>query len=216
MQHSSLLELLELPNLMDACVRGHLYEEALSIASFANTLERRHLVSGTVTTVTTNGNDNDNGHLDNTHGNCNPVVANVVNEVRKRQLDLRRHLLHRLRSDVTMPQCLEVVTALRRLNSVDLERSSLGTAANTIDLEKVHEAMERRLQVDFLEARDVWLDGTAASSATSSSASTNVSAVAAAVAAGMAGTKFMGKSSISMASGKSEQLLDSIDVYRTR
>ena len=27
LQHSSLLELLELPSLMDACVRGHLYEE---------------------------------------------------------------------------------------------------------------------------------------------------------------------------------------------
>jgi len=216
LQHSSLLELLELPNLMDACVRGHLYEEALSIASFANTLERRHLVSGSTTNINTNTNDNarpsQDSHLDNTHGNCNPVVANVVNEVRKRQLDLRRHLLHRLRSDVTMPQCLEVVTALRRLNSVDLERSSLGNAANTIDLEKVHEAMERRLQVDFLEARDVWLDGTAASA----SASTTVSTVAAAVAAGMTGTKLLGKSSISMATGKSEQLLDSIDVYRTR
>eukprot|EP00557_Chaetoceros_sp_GSL56_P007873 CAMPEP_0176487598 /NCGR_PEP_ID=MMETSP0200_2-20121128/6231_1 /TAXON_ID=947934 /ORGANISM="Chaetoceros sp., Strain GSL56" /LENGTH=145 /DNA_ID=CAMNT_0017884465 /DNA_START=139 /DNA_END=573 /DNA_ORIENTATION=- len=43
LQHSSLLELLELPSLMDACVRGHLYEEGLSIASFANTLEQRHL-----------------------------------------------------------------------------------------------------------------------------------------------------------------------------
>ena len=32
MQHSSLLELLELPSLMDACVRSSLYEDALSIA----------------------------------------------------------------------------------------------------------------------------------------------------------------------------------------
>jgi hypothetical protein len=42
LQHGSLLELLELPSLMDACVRSNLYEEALSIAAFANTLERRH------------------------------------------------------------------------------------------------------------------------------------------------------------------------------
>ena len=41
LQHSSLLELLELPSLMDACVRSNLYQEALSIASFANALERR-------------------------------------------------------------------------------------------------------------------------------------------------------------------------------
>ena len=44
LQHSSLLELLELPSLMDACVRSGLYDEALSIAGFANTLERRHLL----------------------------------------------------------------------------------------------------------------------------------------------------------------------------
>ncbi|CAN0414989.1 unnamed protein product, partial [Hapterophycus canaliculatus] len=37
-----LVELLEVPQLMDACVRSDLLEEALSIATFASTLERRH------------------------------------------------------------------------------------------------------------------------------------------------------------------------------
>ena len=37
-----LVELLEVPQLMDACVRSDLWEEALSIATFASTLERRH------------------------------------------------------------------------------------------------------------------------------------------------------------------------------
>jgi len=251
LQHSSLLELLELPNLMDACVRGHLYEEALSIASFANTLERRHLhlLSGSGSThIDINSHSQHSQHASNIHTNninninssnnntqtqhkhkhthkhtlththtltnqehssfnpeCNPVVANVVNEVRKRELDLRRHLLHRLRSDVTMPQCLEVVTALRRLNSVDLERSSLGNAAKTIDLEKVHEAMERRLQVDFLEARDVWLDATATTTLPTPAISTTANT-----------SMTVAKTSISLAAGKSEQLLDSIDIYRTR
>jgi hypothetical protein len=50
-----------------------------------------------------------------------------------------------------MPQCLEVVTALRRLNGIDLERQSEG-------IELIHDAMELKLQVDFLEARDAWLD----------------------------------------------------------
>ena len=127
LQHSSLLELLELPSLMDACVRSNLYEEALSIATFANTLERRH--------------------QDN-----NRVVMQVIAQIRSRSTDLRRHLLHRLKSSVTMPQCLEVVTALRRLNSIDLERQS------EVNLERLHTGMELRLQVNFLEARDVWLD----------------------------------------------------------
>jgi hypothetical protein len=124
LQHSSLLELLELPSLMDACVRSNLYEEALSIATFANTLERRHTEK-------------------------NAVVLRVIGQIRSRQSDLRRHLLFRLKQSVTMPQCLEVVTALRRLNSIDLEGQQQ---------DDLHDAAEFKLQVDFLEARDAWLD----------------------------------------------------------
>lgn len=127
LQHSSLLELLELPSLMDACVRSSLYEEALSIAGFSNTLERRHKDS-------------------------NVVVTRVIEQIRSRQGDLRKHLLYRLKLPVTMPQCLEVVTALRRLSSIDLERQ------HEANLERVHAAMEMKLHVDFLESRDSWLD----------------------------------------------------------
>ena len=164
LQHSSLLELLELPSLMDACVRSNLYEEALSIAAFANTLERRHTEK-------------------------NEVVLRVIAQVRSRQGDLRRHLLHCLKNQVTMPECLEIVTALRRLNSIDLERQS------ETNLERVHSAMELSLQVDFLEARDAWLDQSA-------------------VAASFPG---LGKGSSSMvAINSSEELLDKIERYRTR
>ena len=41
-QHTELLELLEIPQLMDTCVRNNLFDEALELAAFANTLERRH------------------------------------------------------------------------------------------------------------------------------------------------------------------------------
>lgn len=161
LQHSSLLELLELPSLMDACVRSNLYEEALSIAAFANTLERRHTER-------------------------NEVVLKVIAQVRSRQSDLRRHLLHCLKNHVTMPQCLEIVTALRRLNSIDLERQS------ETNLERVYAAMELSLQVDFLEARDAWLDQPAGSS----------------------GPSMSGRKHIPVPS--SEQLLDTIERYRTR
>ena len=162
LQHSSLLELLELPSLMDACVRSNLYEEALSIAAFANTLERRHTEK-------------------------NEVVLKVISQIRSRQADLRRQLLHSLKNYVTMPQCLEIVTSLRRLNSIDLERQS------ETNLERVHAAMELSLQVDFLEARDAWLDQpTNTGGAGGSSRSSKV------------------------AVRSSEQLLDTIERYRTR
>lgn len=176
LQHSSLLELLELPSLMDACVRSSLYDEALSIAAFANTLERRH------------------------HNEKNPVVLKVIDQVRSRQSDLRRYLLHSLKNSVTMPECLEIVTALRRLNSIDLER----LPSEKSNLERFHSAMEYSLQVDFLEARDTWLD--------------LPSVTATAV------TAFLGSGTHSNSSSRggkgsvqsSEHLLDVIERYRTR
>eukprot|EP00538_Stauroneis_constricta_P013226 CAMPEP_0119557626 /NCGR_PEP_ID=MMETSP1352-20130426/9246_1 /TAXON_ID=265584 /ORGANISM="Stauroneis constricta, Strain CCMP1120" /LENGTH=609 /DNA_ID=CAMNT_0007604763 /DNA_START=120 /DNA_END=1950 /DNA_ORIENTATION=+ len=168
LQHSHLLELLELPSLMDACVRSNSYDDALSIAAFSNTLERRHTEK-------------------------NQVVLRVIEQIRSRQLDLRRHLLHSLKSYVTMPQCLEIVTALRRLNSIDLERRS------EQNLERTHDAMELSLQVDFLEARDFWLEkpGNSDNSMSTSSSLLN-----------NRGGDISVKSS--------EQLLDAIERHRTR
>jgi conserved oligomeric Golgi complex subunit 8 len=192
LQHSSLLELLELPSLMDACVRSNLYEEALSIAAFANTLERRHTER-------------------------NQVVVKVIAQVRSRQSDLRRYLLHSLKGQVSMPECLEIVTALRRLNSIDLERRQASERSN---LERVHAAMELTLQVDFLEARDSWLDQPGPSTANA--------AVAALFGGGApAGTGSSNSNTGTMtplgrgSTGKiqlhsSEQLLDTIERYRTR
>jgi conserved oligomeric Golgi complex subunit 8 len=134
LQHSSLLELLELPSLMDACVRATQYEEALTICTLANTLEKRH------------------------SGAAGGVVPAVTAQIRARSLDLRRHLLYRLKQNVqNMPACLEVVTALRRLNALDLERSNSQT---TDTHERRHFGLELQLRIDFLEARNVWLDTT--------------------------------------------------------
>ena len=132
LQHGSLLELLELPALMDACVRSQLYEEALQIAAFANTLSRRHPTA---------------------RNDCTAVHA-VIQQIRSRQADLRRHLMARLRQTVTMPECLETVTAVRRLHQIELEERG----NNVQNLERAHTAMEYQLQIDFLEARDVWVD----------------------------------------------------------
>jgi hypothetical protein len=195
LQHSSLLELLELPSLMDACVRSNLYEEALSIAAFANTLERRHTTEK------------------------NTVVLKVIEQVRSRQSDLRRYLLHSLKNHVTMPVCLEIVTALRRLNSIDLERlqssskssstTSGGGDNNSNNIERVFAAMELSLQVDFLEARDTWLDQPTNTSATSTTGNNNNNNLS-------SRTSTSTKISSHQHSSSSEQLLDTIERYRTR
>jgi hypothetical protein len=163
---------------MDACVRSNLYEESLSIAGFANTLERRHTEK-------------------------NQVVMKVIAQVRSRQSDLRRYLLHSLKNQVTMPECLEIVTALRRLNSIDLERLQ----SEKSNLERVHAAMEFSLQVDFLEARDAWLDQPSNASATGFLGSGSGVGSSNNHSRGITGK---------LLTHSSEQLLDTIERYRTR
>ena len=180
LQHSALLELLELPSLMDACVRSNLYEEALSIAGLANTLERNH---------TTN-----NKHINN---NNNDIVALVIAQIRSRQTDLQRHLLQRLEGSVTMPDCLEVVTALRRLNSILMETTNNANNKNnnTTTGESLYQSMETQLQIEFLEARNVWLDSTTMATASFANNHINPS---------------------SSSTATAEDLLDLIERYRTR
>lgn len=177
LQHGSLLELLELPALMDACLRAGLYDEALAVAAFGNVLERRHSMQHS------SQNKEESKNNDTTHRRQGgeDVVLSVVSSLRSRENDLRHHLLSRLRGGITMPHCLEIVTALRRLNGVELERNKTGAAlrhslapvapaeelsrseriqkvqSKEMDLEQAHTAMEMRLMVDFFEARDSWL-----------------------------------------------------------
>lgn len=223
LQHSALLELLELPSLMDACVRSNLYDEALSIASLANSLERRHH-QDTTHAKDTQANSSSSSSTQNNNGN--KVVSHVVLQIRNRQEDLRRHLLHRLQGAVTMPDCLEVVTALRRLNSIDLELSASSSslphhghdnnadANEVVYQDRLYRAMEVKLQIDFLEARDVWLDSSIIA------ANTTAAAMAATSGATTYSSTAVSSSSAALSSSSSpstaEDLLDTIERYRTR
>ena len=86
-----LLELLEIPQLMDTCVRNKMYKEALDLTTFVNVLETRHLLGQSTQKMTSSR-----------------IITDIVKDVRRLALQMRGHLLEVLSSDVQLPTCLKV------------------------------------------------------------------------------------------------------------
>uniref|UniRef100_A0A182MY14 Conserved oligomeric Golgi complex subunit 8 n=1 Tax=Anopheles dirus TaxID=7168 RepID=A0A182MY14_9DIPT len=91
MRNAELLEILELPQLMDSCIREGKYEEALELSSYVQRLMTRH-------------------------GNI-PVVASINEAVEAAWHTMLMQLMSQLRTDLQLPKCLQVVGYLRRMQA---------------------------------------------------------------------------------------------------
>ncbi|CAN9506553.1 unnamed protein product [Ophioblennius macclurei] len=89
-RHTEILEVLEIPQLMDTCVRNGYYEEALQLAAYVRRLERKHAAL--------------------------PVIQAMVSEVRQSSQLMLSQLLQTLRGEAALPACLRVVGFLRRMD----------------------------------------------------------------------------------------------------
>ncbi|KAJ1527092.1 hypothetical protein ONE63_008632 [Megalurothrips usitatus] len=88
-RNAQLLEILELPQLMDTCIRSGNYEDALELAAYVRRLGKKH--------------------------NKIPIIANVACEVENAWLSMLQQLLSTLRTDLPLPSVLQIVGYLRRM-----------------------------------------------------------------------------------------------------
>ncbi|CAM9468553.1 unnamed protein product [Ectocarpus sp. 4 AP-2014] len=110
---------------MDACVRSDLMEEALSIATFASTLERRHRSRRVVPSAPVGSVGGDTAAKDEPiEGHLPGVIKMIVEEVRESARGLQERLVAKLRGPIQLTSCLQVVSCLRRLEILALEEKT--------------------------------------------------------------------------------------------
>lgn len=87
--HPALLDLLEVPALMDTCIRSANFDQALDLRAYGNKLAVVH------------------GEL--------PVVRRLVEDVAAASRSMLEQLLARLAGSIQLPECLRIIGYLRRL-----------------------------------------------------------------------------------------------------
>lgn len=90
-QHSTMLDILEVPQLIDTCVRNHSYDEALDLLGL---MAKLSVVAGNTS-----------------------VVRRLCLEAAEARKGLQKQLLGRLGQNITLPECLRCVSYLRRLSA---------------------------------------------------------------------------------------------------
>ncbi|KAI1303122.1 Conserved oligomeric Golgi complex subunit 8 [Halotydeus destructor] len=89
-KHSQLLEFLEIPQMMETCVRNSCYDEALKLDAYVRRLSRKH-------------------------GESNFLIQKVEKEIANTRSSMVAQLINELQVNIQLPSCLRIIGYLRRM-----------------------------------------------------------------------------------------------------
>ncbi|KAH1019577.1 hypothetical protein HUJ04_009371 [Dendroctonus ponderosae] len=110
-KNAQLLEILELPQLMNSFINDGLYEDALELAAYVRKLCSKH--------------------------SDIPIFASILDDVNRAWLLMLHQLLNQLKQDVALPRCLQIVGHLRRMEvftELELKLKFLQARGHWLDL----------------------------------------------------------------------------------
>uniref|UniRef100_A0A1X7SX87 Conserved oligomeric Golgi complex subunit 8 n=1 Tax=Amphimedon queenslandica TaxID=400682 RepID=A0A1X7SX87_AMPQE len=89
-RHTQLLEILEIPQLIETCVRNGYYEEALELSAHVKRMEKKH--------------------------NNIPIIKNIASDIERCSNLMLMELIQQLQGSIQLPSCLRLVGLLRRMD----------------------------------------------------------------------------------------------------
>ncbi|KAK8800477.1 hypothetical protein JH06_0992 [Blastocystis sp. subtype 4] len=140
--HSQLLELLEMPQLMDTCIRNNLHEEGLVLLRHANSLYTEHFSEQSPESITPHSGS--------------AVILSIFKDMKAVGEQQEALLIRELETDITVPRCIEILNYLEenmalRLNTT-VKRKEEGKSAHVGDLLTTDQL--KQLKTSFLNARN--------------------------------------------------------------
>mmetsp|Transcript_10053 Transcript_10053/g.13161 ORF Transcript_10053/g.13161 Transcript_10053/m.13161 type:complete len:590 (+) Transcript_10053:320-2089(+) len=113
---NQIVELLEIPQLMDTCVRNGLYTEALELRSFASTLLLHHeaIYSGLQKGNKVN---NEGKYEEPVKGSGIEIIKTIMDEVKTVESKMRFYLIEKLKAKTNLIEALKIVSHLKKVSA---------------------------------------------------------------------------------------------------
>lgn len=135
--HIQLIELLEVPQLIELCINNQHYNEAIELANFINSLEHRHFLTYEVkmkSFLDNTSNSNPTTTNDEIYNTSKDIIQKIVFNVHKILKHFQFNLLLKLIELNTIDKNIFILSTLRKIDSLFIDRQILRDRINVLRL----------------------------------------------------------------------------------